>query len=222
MSYLSADARSQILANPAAIETFYMQLWRQFAADLGPVDPGLMLGASILPVAFAAVVAWDLKPYGAEPAGTDLATLLAAPSLACDDYVRLAWYLTREMPQVQWAPARIAAVGWKGGAVGNHAQMLVGDGANTLLLDPTVGLVARIGYDSLVSGRPPAAMQSFWPYNADRPIGSFQQAVQAALLGGKYRPSDALYFVAELAQYTSSMPPSTQWLTPAIAPFQLR
>src|SRR5678816_1427279 len=99
MSYLSSASHQEIIADPAIIETYYVQSWRTFATDLGSVDYGLSLGGSILPVAFAAIVAWDLKPYGPEP-GVDLQSILAAPSLACDDYVRLAWYLTGYMPQV--------------------------------------------------------------------------------------------------------------------------
>ncbi len=222
MSYLSAESLAALNTNPALVEVYYTNTWRQFASDLGYVDSGMHLGSSMLPVAFAAVVAFDLKAYGAEPANvTDLPSLLASPTLACDDYVRLAWWFTTLMPQVNWAPAHIAALGWDSGAVGNHAQMMVTDGKYTLLLDPTVGIVAQIGYDGLVSGKAGAPITSFYAYHPERPIGLFERTVREAILNGLYKPSDALYYVDSLVKF-NAMPQESEWMTPAASAFQMR
>lgn len=221
MSYLSASSLAALNANPALVETYYGNTWQQFAHDLGMVDANMHLGSSLLPVAFAAICAFDLKAYGAEPSATDLPSLLASPTLACDDYVRLAWWFTTMMPQVNWAPAKIAALGWDKGAVGNHAQMMVTDGSYTLLLDPTVGIVAQISYDSLLSGKVGAPLTSFWAYHPERPIGAFEQTVRTAILQGHYTPSDALYYVDSLPRY-NAMPQESQWMTPAASAFQMR
>lgn len=221
MSYLSTGALAALQANPALIEDYYVQNWRQFAHDLGEVDVNMHLGSSLLPVAFAAVCAFDLKPYGEEPSVFDLPTLLASPTLACDDYVRLAWWFTTLMPQVSWAPAKIVALGWNGGTVGNHAQMMVSDGKHSLLLDPTVGIIAQITYDQLLRGQVGPEIKSFWGYHTERPIGNFERIVRTALLQGRYAPSDALYYVDSLDHY-NTMPPVSHWQTPAAAAFQFR
>lgn len=216
MSYFSADTHQQIIADPSKVETYYVQCWKQFAADLGSVDYGLTLGASILPVAFASILAWDLKPYGPEK-GVTLPEILASPSIACDNYVRLAWYLTSYMPQVSWVPAKIVAVGWNGGAVGNHAQMLVSDGTNSLLLDPTIGLVVRgVTFDTLLQGKlvSPTMIATFeHNNNYAGSSGAFTEMVKNAVLQGKYKPSDLLYYVTSLDKF-NHMPTNAYWLTP--------
>jgi hypothetical protein len=216
VSYLSASTHQEIIPDPSKVETYYVQLWKRFATDLGSADFGLVLGASILPVAFAAIIAWDLKPYGPEK-GVTLPEILASPSIACDNYVRLAWYLTGFMPQVSWVPAKIVALGWNGGAVGNHAQMLVSDGTNSLLIDPTIGLVVRgVTFDTLMQGKPvsPTMMATFESFNVYAgSSGTFTQTVKNAVLQGKYKPSDLLYYVKSLDQFTH-MPANAYWLTP--------
>lgn len=222
MSYLTPAELAGIIANPATVETAYVNNWKRFARDLAGVDQNMRLGAAILPVAFAAIVAFDLKPYGPEPNKFDLPALLAAPSLACDDYVRLAWSLTRLMPQVSWAPVKIAALGWQGGAVGNHCQMMVSDGSNTLLLDPTVGIVVRTTYDDLLRTPLPLGwIARFWKFNSTRSIGYFEAEVYGALMLNQYRPSDALYFADSLERF-NTLPASSSWPTPGAAGFQFR
>lgn len=220
MSYLSTDTHQRLIADPSLIETYYVQLWRTFAGDLGPLDAGMWIGSSMLPVAFAAIVAWDLKRYGPEPYQVDLASILASPTLACDDYVRLTWYFTQFMPQVTWMPAAtMVAIGVNGGAVGNHAQMMISAGPQgSLLLDPTIGLIARTNFNDLFRGVPiaPTSIASFERYNADS-LDSFRATVRGALINGSYRPGDLLYYVKTLDTYTTTMPPIASWLTPQAA-----
>lgn len=217
MSYLTQDEHKAIIANPAAIEDIYVRRWRTFADDMQPLDTGLILGGAILPVAFAAMVAWDLKPYGIEPSSIKLEDLLAAPSLACDQYVRLTWYLTSYMPQITWVPVKIAAIGWNAGAVGNHAQMLVSDGTNSLLLDPTTGFAAKdVSFDTLLQGKPvpwtnTASFEKYNPYP-----GSFTQTVKQAVMNGLYKPHDLLYYVGHFDTFLH-MPAISSWLTPQAA-----
>jgi hypothetical protein len=218
VSYLSAAAHQSIIANPAMIETYYNQVRPAFKANLGPLDANSDISLGLLAVAFAAIVAWDLKPYGDNPVGKDLQTLLNAAALACNDYVLLAWYLCGFMPET--ASINIVALGWNGGAVGNHAQMLATDPASgiSLLLDPTVGLVARgVTYDSLLQGvgvPGTKMMASFASYNSyPGSSGYFTQEVFNAVNGGQYKPSDALYYVNDISIY-AAMPSETNWLTP--------
>ena len=216
MSYFPKEMHDALIADPAKIEDYYVQDWKKFAYDLGPVDYGLTLGPSILPVAYAAIAAWDLKPYGPE-FGVSLDEILASPSLACDNYVRLTWYFTEFMPQVTWAPAKCVALGWNGGAAGNHAQMLVNDGTNTLMLDPTIGLVVRgVTFDTLLQGKSVetdsvASFESYNNYNGTS--GAFTKTIKDAIMQGQYKPIDLMYYVKTLDKYIH-MPASTSWLTP--------
>lgn len=218
MSYLSAEAHADIIADPGRIATFYAQNWRGFARDLGLVDARNDMENALLAAAWAAIVAWDLKPYGPETDAIMLADLLAEPTMACDSYVRLAWYGAQIVPAA--AGVQIAALGWNAGAIGNHAQMMASVGTDTLLLDPTIGLVVRFprmsilnAYNQILQGVPvlPADMASFENYNFYP--GAFTQTVKGALLGGLYRPSDALYYVAALDLF-NAMPDETTWPTP--------
>jgi hypothetical protein len=93
---------------------------------------------------------------------------------------------------------------------------MTSDGANTLLLDPTVGIVARTGYDALLQGKPVTALHSFWGFNAGRAIGSFEATVRNALEHGLYRPGDALYYSTDLGKY-DTLPTSGNWQTPALS-----
>jgi hypothetical protein len=98
--------------------------------------------------------------------------------------------------------------------------MLATDPASgiSLLLDPTVGLVARgVTYDSLLQGvgvPGTKMMASFASYNSyPGSSGYFTQEVFNAVNGGQYKPSDALYYVNDISIY-AAMPSETNWLTP--------
>lgn len=218
MSYLSAATHQDIIANPAHVQEYYDQIWQSFRTSLGSVDAISDIPNGLLATAFAAIVAWDLKPYGTEPTVLDLQTLLNAPSLACNDYVSLTWYFCDDfMPQT--ASIKKVAIGWNGGAVGNHAQMLAEDPATgiSLLLDPTIGLVARgVTYDSLTKGlaTPASMLASFENFNTyPGSTGTFTQTVKNAVINGLYKPSDALYYVDKLSIF-NALPAEASWLTP--------
>jgi hypothetical protein len=115
---------------------------RAFHAWLGEGFEGI--GDDGLALAFACVVAARLKPWGAAaPTGWDLASLLRAPSLTCDQYVALALRLFGATGAFT-SNLRIAGLGWRSsGAIGNHALLVAWDGDLALLLDPTVGVIAK-------------------------------------------------------------------------------
>lgn len=218
MSYLSTATHQAVTANPASIETFYNQVRPTFKANLGQVDANSDIPNGLLAVAFANIFSWDHAPYGTNPPAKDLQTLLNAPTLACNNYVLLAWYLCGFMPET--ASIKITAVGWNGGAVGNHAQMLATDPATgiSLLLDPTIGLIARgVTYNSLLKGVgvPGTLMMiSFEAFNSyPGSTGAFTQEVKTAVNAGLYKPCDAMYYVDKIATY-QALPPEANWLTP--------
>ena len=44
-------------------------------------------------------------------------------------------------------------LGFDGGATGNYAQGMITISGTSLLLDPTIGMVVKIGFDDLLSSR---------------------------------------------------------------------
>lgn len=223
MSYLSAQAKAAIIDDPSQVETIYNSIWHQFALDLQGADPGgSSVSNDLLASAFAAVCAWSMKPYGANPAGIDLASILAAQTVNCVDYVRLALYFMDLMPQCNNVIK--AACGWNGGAVGNHAQLFVRNATDSMLLDPTVGLVVHgATYDGITTGTPfPASVQRsfFLQFGGDPAVRAFSAQVITAITNGGYKPSDALYYCGSL-NFLNSMPNEGQWPTPQAVPYQV-
>ncbi len=219
-SYFNARQHDALLRHPGQIRGLWASDGARFRASLGPgfareIDEHVQL-------AFCAMVACDLKPYG--PCHTaELAGMLRAPTLACDNYLALAWRLFHIL-----APShttKIAAVGWDGGAVGNHCQIFCGkaaaadgQGGRAWMIDPTVAVFqCSSDFDAICSGRPASA-----DYRADLypRLGSvtdqLHDEVVTALADGLYRPSHLLYYFTDLNAY-SNPPPEKSWPTPQAA-----
>jgi hypothetical protein len=89
-------------------------------------------------------------------------------------------------------------VGWDGGAVGNHAQVMVGQ---DLLIDPTVGLVADMELRPLTRGVPVRRVVDMGHHDVHpdtgrigrHVAGGFRDRVRDALRRGRYREGDVLY-----------------------------
>lgn len=163
-----------------------------FHAWLGEGFEGI--GDDGLALAFACVVAARLKPWGAAaPTGWDLASLLRAPSLTCDQYVALALRLFGATGAFT-SNLRIAGLGWRSsGAIGNHALLVAWDGDLALLLDPTVGVIAATDVARRLSSEQPgpapvAALES-------RPVTAHLRHRVLAVLSGDatLRPRDLIY-----------------------------
>jgi hypothetical protein len=209
---LSEFDAAAILADPGYIATLYENEASTFAEQLGPANAAGDLTDPLLASAFAAICAYELKPYGNEiPGVVDLQGLLDEPSLACDDYVRLTMWLMQQMPECQ--SVDVAAVGWNGGAIGDHAELFVSDGNESILLDPTIGLVARYAsFDTLVSGIPTTDFASFFEAPSPDPwqLTQFNREVVDALQNGLYRPTDMYYYYTSLADLNASGATLTQ------------
>jgi len=140
---------------------------------------------------FATLVAHRMAPYGPSRA-VEFDALLAAPALACDNYMLLTAYLAGE---------GMSLVGYnKGKALGGHAQIFYARGKLRLLLDPTVALVALADFDDLMAGsRVPA--RSIRHFYAGGELDTFLSLVLHGLLNGKYRRADLIYAYDSLDQY---------------------
>lgn len=193
MAYLSAAVQADIIANPERISAVYASARAPFVQQMGAGFSAQC--EDHIRLAFCSLVAWDLKPYQGSLTHT-LRGLMAAPGLDCDNYVSLAWhlfYLMRPLSNTQ-----VAAVGWNGGAVGNHAQMqAITPGSPDIYLDPTIGLaVTGCSIDALCKGFKfqPQHIASWASFN-DRPeVTQLRSKVLAAVQSGTYDVSDLLFF----------------------------
>jgi hypothetical protein len=92
--------------------------------------------------------------------------------------------------------------------------LFVSDGNETLLLDPTVGLVVRnTSYDDILSGTPTNDFASF--FTAPSPVDTwdmtdFNAAVIHAVQSGLYTPGDATYYYTSLQDFNSAPGSLTQ------------
>ena len=91
-----------------------------------------------------------------------------------------------------------------GGVLGNHAQVFYRYSGREVLLDPTVGVVARVSYADAFAGRPldPSAIADFY-HHADPAIASFKRRVVDALATGRYRPAERIYVARGLGNFLS-------------------
>lgn len=139
---------------------------------------------------FAMLVSHAMAPYG-QSSALSLADLLLDDVLDCNNYGLLSGHLAAALGLSldHWLMA-----GFDGGAVGNHAQVLLTLEGRTLLLDPTIGLVADISYDELVAGTPIDTARMAWIYLWDDPeIVVYSARVMAAIRDGSYRAVDQIY-----------------------------
>lgn len=164
---------------------------------------------------WSSILAWDLKPYGPD-VGMTLKDALAASSLNCADYC----VLTAEIYRIIKAANDLdpSFVGWNGGAVGNHAQLMCGANGNWILLDPTIGYLAHgVTFDGLCRGEAPAAADTsalhatFHPERTN--VAAFEATVRDAVANGLYVASSLLYWFPDIDAYRANGVPAN-WATP--------
>lgn len=233
MSYLSAATHSNLISNPSSIASLFTSMKSQFSTDMRATNSGNWMSDGLLGAAFASVVANDIKPYGTETFPSySTSDLLASPYLACDGFAALAWQFIKLIPAC--ANVKVRVTGWDTSVesedpacpVGNHVQMFAGDASGWLLLDPTIGAIVQGKYIDIAAGKPIGMGQSacfaIW-YQTDPAKTAFAPTVSAALSGGLYRPSHALYFFKKFETYIAFVmgQPIATWPTPSAARFQV-
>jgi hypothetical protein len=169
-------------------------------------------------VAFAAVLAQGMAPYGSSRS-VRLEDLLRDKAMDCDNYAILTGYLARE-----FGVATLSFAGFDGGAVGNHAQLFYAQPHEELLLDPTIGMVARVDFNHLLQGKPVAAADlKVFRQHDDPAIDAFARTVSGAVRDGKYLPSDLLYYFHSLHDYIAFSDDIVPlWSRPTYDPLLLR
>jgi hypothetical protein len=148
-------------------------------------------------IAFLSILAHSMAPYGPSRSIL-LEDLLSDKSMDCDNYAILTGHFNSIINDKTY---EINFVGFDGGAAGNHAQLFI-NSEKGLLLDPTIGLVARIGFNDLLSGKSMKSNQVIvFRQHTDKQLEFFEKKVYNAILQGKYKPSDLLYFFHSLDNY---------------------
>ncbi len=164
------------------------------APELDAAIGGWNLGQIERDAVLSTFVAHHFAPYGSSVAVT-YEKLMTEPALDCDNYAMLAGYLFRELQPAE----RLTYVGFDGGKIGNHAQAFVINGPSSVLLDPTVGIVAQIGFDDLLMAHKPAPSHVLVDSRAPEPtLMQFHATVLSAVLEGGYKPSDMLYYLKSI------------------------
>lgn len=149
-------------------------------------------------LAFASILAYAMAPYG-ESRSISLKDLLADKVLDCDNYALLTGHFATLLIGRE---AHVKFAGFDGGAVGNHAQLFAAQKNDRLMLDPTVGLIAKIGFDDLLMGKAiPEGKIRIFRQREDKSMDAFADKVWTAVSKGEYRPSDLLYYFPSMDQY---------------------
>jgi hypothetical protein len=194
---LHAAAVESVRADPRRVAGAYRKCRAELALKLGPAFEGL--DDRHLQAVFASIVAHAFAPYG-QSSALELDALRKEPRLDCDNYAALTGYLVRRLPDARKGALKF--VGYDGGPVGNHAQLFYRAGGREILLDPTVGVVARVGYAAVLQGAPvpPGAVADFYRHG-DRELAQFKRRVVAALIGGSHRPEQTIYVAQGLDNF---------------------
>lgn len=147
---------------------------------------------------FAAVLALTSAAYDWSET-YEIVELVQSERLDCDNYAVLT-ALFYEMLRGEGYPEEISIVGFDGGAIGNHAQMFITSGERSLMIDPTLGIFARVRFDQLISGVAVSGsfMGVIYPYWGDARQDPwihevYLDRVVRAIAQGSYRPEDELY-----------------------------
>jgi hypothetical protein len=210
LRFFSDAQLDSVRSNPARIRDLYSSEFPRYSTALGPAFADAF--EEHLELSFCSLFSYESAPYGNSTA-IELDALLAEKALDCDNYCALAWRLFLVMRP---SPTTVvAAVGWDGGVIGNHAQLFFRHANGRRgMVDPTIGLWQRnVDFDSIASGKPVPVefLKSF--YSRSGSIDSFNTRVQSALVNGLYRPSDLLYFVTDIEKFLHP-PEISKWMTP--------
>ena len=113
-------------------------------------------------------------------------------------------------------------VGWESAAIGNHQVVFVRRAAgSSLLVDPTLGLIAPGTFDEVASGAALRAgdMRLFDP----RPeLEAFERLVLCGLTGGLLRASELLYYFDDPDHLEAAFRDPRAWPTPGAIAWRKR
>jgi hypothetical protein len=198
---------------PEALPGLFLHCRAELRQHLGPAFAHLTEREQ--QYAFSTVVAHSLAPWGSDSVCCRFPDLLRERTLNCGNYGLLVHYLAQRFSAGPRDSVRLRFVGWDGHAVGNHQMLFLDrlDGSHSLLLDPTIGLVADADFDTVASGRPipPGRLVLFQVRDE---LEDFTCLVVDALVGGRIRPSDLLYYFDGFDRLMQHYGRAQDWPTP--------
>jgi hypothetical protein len=198
-SSISGPTKSQIgriRLDPTAINAVFHECRAEYRTRFSGAPFQITNDADLCAI-LCMLVAHRMAPYGPCYA-ISLTDLLKAPTLACDNYAGLVGELY-DLATIVPVRYPMRMIGFYGGAVGDHAQIFY-EGKTKLVLDPTIGVLAKGSYNSILTGKPVKSLLDFYawansPADLDKRVNKFfRPKVLSAFLEGKYLPSDALYY----------------------------
>lgn len=202
----------EIRKNPSKINQFYNNFQQQIKKYLP--DFFSQLSDDELLALYSAIVAYSMAPYG-NSTKVELTELLNEDKLDCDNYAILTYYLFREAKGSikKISNLKFKFVGWDGGSVGNHAQIFFVSQQRSILLDPTIGIVAIADFNSIASGIPLSSSQIV-DFSTRTELNDYRKKVINALEKGLYTPSDLLYYFEDFEDFKNPSMGSNYWPTP--------
>lgn len=195
---------------PHAIADLYQRHRSALIKDLGAQFKAL--NEDGLAAVFSMLIAHQVAPLGPSENKFTLRELLDEPALDCDAYALLAArFFSILRPK---SSAKIRMVGWNGGVIGNHAQLLTEGTGMPLLLDPTVGLAAEATFDQVMQGDAVGAIRTWTVREETSDLAGFRKTVVEALEKGRYKPSDLLYYIGSALSWPEVLQMRSGWATP--------
>jgi hypothetical protein len=187
---LTPDRVDALREDPARTARVFEACRSAVAFDTRP--SGIPRTEDAMRAVFATALAHRFAPYGTSTA-ISLEDLVREPALDCDNYIALAHHLYRQVGGTE----EVQILGWDGGAVGNHAQIWIGD----LLLDPTLGIAAVLPLERLFAGRP---LRRLVDLSAQPTMPEYREWVVGSLERGEYEPGDILYWTDRFSAFATA------------------
>jgi hypothetical protein len=147
---------------------------------------------------YLSILSQSMAPFG-HSNSIELVDLLKDKTLDCDNYALLFGHFYKIFNDQGMS---LRFIGYDGGAIGNHAQIFAEGKEGTILLDPTIGLVAKTTFNTLLRGYPLKESEFIrFRVHEDTNIDLFAKKVIDSISKGKYRPSDLLYFFTSIEDF---------------------
>ncbi len=208
----------EIRMDPKKVDDLYPQFRRW--AEESHHDSLSELSDSELFALYSAFVAYSMAPYGC-CTKLGFQDLLNEQRLSCNKYAILTYYLFLKRANATGNDVEFRFVGWDGGAVGNHCQVFVVSHRRSIMLDPTIGIAAFADFNTVASGKPLPRDQII-DFSTRTELEDYRQRVIDALVCGRYKPSDLLYFFEEFDEFRTPISKVDGWPTPGAYTFRKR
>jgi hypothetical protein len=148
--------------------------------------------------------------------------MLAAATLDCSNFGLLALHVSRVLSADIDAHVKVHFVGWQSEAIGNHQMLFAamrGTGEGAMLLDPTVGVIAKGTFDWVASQRPlaPSKILAFYQQSL---LDSSRDQMLEALIQGRLKPSELLYYFESEEHFVHRFGTPSDWPTPGAIPWR--